>query len=285
MKSILVLFLVLMWVADLFAQESDYSFSVYTDLTYGRYVDSKQRSSIISESIALAYRPSLSGGLGLVFHRSNVSQKKRPNITGLNTNLSYDHFFINGTGNYIRGKGVLHRISNDDPNSNSNGAIIPHLSLSYHPEDLLSVFEIGFARSPYLDTTAQQISLMGALALFDDEIWSQTRVYVIDLSNPVQRKRQTLAFEERLYYYVIPDELTLSLYALFGERIYAYDIDLGTAYNVPDTQKGSFGLSLHYTLEDVMSIFTDFTQEQYFNVDIGDAYLVRYITFGVSTQF
>jgi hypothetical protein len=279
MKFIFVLLLVLLGFSDLFAQE----LSLSTSATYGRYSQSQQRDKIISESLHIAYTPSLNDGLGLSLNHSSLSRIALSDIAGNTANLSYYHFFTNSRGNHIGGKATLHHISSDDPNS--DGTTIPHLSISYKPASLLSAFEIGLTHTPYTDATAQQVSAMVAMALFDQEVWSQTRVTYITLSIPIQKKNNTVAVEERLSYYVVPNEITLSFYALFGERIYAYDVDLGTAYNLPDIQKGSLGVSLNYNLEDEMRLFVDITQEQYYNADIGDGYLTRYFTVGGAIQF
>jgi len=279
--------LALVWSADLFAQEVPSPLYLSASATYGIYSESQERDKIISQSISLAYIPTLSNGLGLSLHHSSLTRKSPPsNINGDTANLSYYHFFAVSGGNYIGAKGTLHHVLSDD--SNSDGTTIPHLSVTYKPASLLSAFEIGYANTPYVDTTAQQVSMMGAASLFNQWVWSQTRVTYISLSNVIQTKDHTISVEERLTYYIIPSELTLSLYALFGERIYAYDIDLGTAYNVPDIQKGSLGLSLNYNLKDAFSIFADFTQEDYDNrgnLAILDRYRVKYLTAGVLIPF
>ncbi len=284
MQYILVLLLTLVGVPNLFAEEAASQVSLSTGATYGLYSGSQQRDKIIFESIALSYTPTFSDGFNLALNHS-VLTRKTPlsNINGRNTNLSYYHFFTNSSGNYIGGKAALNHVRSDDVNS--NGAIIPHLSVSYKPASLLSAFEMGLARTPYVDATAQQVSVMGATSLFDQWVWSQTRVYYINLSNTIQSKNHTLAVDEHLTYYVIPKALTLSLYALFGERIYAYDVDLGTAYNLPDIQKGSLGLSLNYALDEDISLFADMTQEKYDNVSITNPYRVRYYTAGISARF
>jgi len=284
MKFIFVLVSALVGVSNLFAQEVASPLSLSTSATYGDYLGSDQRAKIVSESITLSYIPTVSSGLNLALHHSSLTRKSPlSNINGNTANLSYYEFLTTSSGNYIGGKGALHYVSSDD--SNSNGTTIPHLSVSYKPASLLSAFEIGLARTPYVDTTAQQVSVMAATALFDQWVWSQTRVYYNNLSNSIQNKDHTIAVDERLTYYVIPKKLTLSLYGLFGERIYAYDVDLGTAYNLPDIQKGSLGISLNYNLNDNIGVFTDLTQEKYDNVTIPNQYRVRYLTFGVSAQF
>ncbi len=284
MKVIFIFLWVLVGVSDLFAEEAVSPLSLSTSATYGDYSGSVQREKIISESLALSYTPTLSGGFNLSLKHSSLTRKlSLPTIEGIDTNLSYYHFFTDSSGNYIGAKTAVHHISSDD--TNSNGATIPHLSLSYKPANLLSAFEIGYTHTPYSDTTAKQITLMGATSLFNQWVWSQTRVYYTNLSAPVQSKNHTIAVEERLSYYAIPRELTLSLYALFGERIYTYDVDLGAAYNLPDIQKGTLGLSLNYRLAGEISIFADFTQEKYDNVFIPNQYRVGYWTAGVSTQF
>ncbi len=280
MKVIFLLLFVLLGLSDLFAQE----ISLSTSGTYGRYSESQQRDKIISESLSLSYTAPLIAGLNLSVKRSSLTRKSPlAAIDGINTDLSYYELYTRPSGSYIGGKAALHHISSDD--DNSDGTTIPHLSISYKPASLLSAFELGLTHTPYKDATAQQVSAMYAMALFDQYVWSQTRVTYIILSNPIQTKNNTTAVEERLSYYVVPDEITLSFYALFGERIYAYDVDLGTAYNLPDIQKGSLGVSLNYKLEDEMSLFVDLTQEQYYNVDIGDGYLARYFTVGGAIQF
>ena len=283
LKAIFILLLVLMGASDLFAQEV---VSLSTSATYGLYSESQQRDNIVSESVVLSYTIVPIAGLNLALNHSSLSRKSRLSTINVNTaNLSYYEFMTTSSGNYIGGKGALHYIQSDDPNS--NGAMIPYLSVSYKPESLLYAFEIGVARTPYIDTTAQQVSIMGAVALlfFDIDVWAQTRVTYINLLTTTRLRDPTLAVEERLYYTLIPDELTLSLYALFGERIYAYDADLSTSYNLPDTQKGSLGISLNYNLDDDISLFTDFTQEKYDNVAITNQYRVIYYTAGLSARF
>jgi hypothetical protein len=284
MKSMLVLFLVLAGVSNLFAQQAASPLSLSVGGTYGLYSESQQRDKIISESVSISYTPILSAGLSLALKHSTLTRKPPlDEIGGISTDLSYYEFLTLTRGDYLGSKLGLHYISSDD--LNSDGTIIPYLSVSFKPANLLSAFELGYTRTPYNDTTAEQVTLMGATSLFDQWVWLQTKAYYIILPNDIQGKQYTLAVEERLSYYVVPSKLTLSLYALLGERIYAYDIDLGTAYNLSDIQKGSLGLSLNYNLKDKINIFTDFTHEQYFNTTIGDGYLVRYFTIGASAKF
>ncbi len=285
MSNLLFIFLsVVPFGYDLSAQVIDHHLSVSAGATYGLYDGSTQRDKIVSESVSIAYIPLPTAGLNLALHQSSLTGiSPFPNITGNTVNLSYYEFMTTGSGNYIGGKGALHYITSDD--ANSDGTLIPHLSLVYKPASLLSAYEIGVARTVYQDTPAEQVSVMAATSLFNQWVWSQTRVTYIDLRNGVADKVHTLAIEERLSYYAIPQKLTVSLYALLGERIYAYDFDLGTAYNLPDMQKGSIGLSLNYNLKNEMSVYTDLTQERYFKLDIRDEYLVQHLTLGVSARF
>jgi hypothetical protein len=250
------------------------------------------RKDLYSEKLNLAYAHGAEFGGGLNVSGSHINMK-----------LSYDDIRdtnIGGTmfwtpkmsgGSYLGGKvSVLHVSSTDE---NSDDTYIPFVSVIYKSADLSKYLDLGFAHTQYNDSTASQYTITGGISLFDGWVWSQTRLYFIDLSKEVPNKKNTFAAEERLTYYVIPQKLDVSLYGLVGQRIYAYDPDLNSSYNLSHVQTGSAGVSANYNFTKNFAVFCDVTHELYKQISyvefldqtFADNYGVTYYTAGVRVTF
>ncbi|MBI5326794.1 MAG: hypothetical protein HZB80_00620 [Deltaproteobacteria bacterium] len=282
----IIVFLLIMLCVPYFvlAQEKGQAVSLSGHGTYGAYSGSTQRDNIISETLNLSYIPNPENGLNLTVKNSSLNLKSPLNdINGTNIGAEYLWTPKTEKGSFIGGKvGALY-INSDD--QNSDNTFIPFLAMLYKSPDLRKYFDFGYARTAYNDTTANQFTVTGGVSLFNDFVWSQTRLYYIDLTQMVQGKKNTFAVEERFTYYAIPEKLSLTLYGMLGQRIYAYDPDLQTAYNLSDIHEGSAGVSLNYNLTKSVSVYGDVTYEYYNNNNIDDKYNVQYSTAGISISF
>jgi hypothetical protein len=194
-------------------------------------------------------------------------------------------------GGYLGGRiSLLHIGSTDD---NSDNTYIPYLSVVYKSGDLSKYLDLGFAHTQFNDSTASQYTVTGGISLFDGWVWSQTRLYYIDLSKRVPNKGSTFAAEERLTYYVIPKKLDVSLYGMAGQRIYAYDPDMNSSYNLSHVQTGSAGISANYNFTKNFALYADVTEEiykqityvSYLDQTFSDYYNVTYYTAGIRFTF
>ncbi len=292
-KTALSILAVLLNSVIAFAEEAPIAFSVSGQATYGQYSASTQRDAITSETINLSWAPSYEAGIGLNLHYADLDRKAPlANIKSTSSSLSLFWVPRLASSHYLGGSATLTYLDvvnnedlTDDRDKNADHALVPFLSLIYKTPDVSRSLDIGFAYADYKDTDVRQYTVTAGTFLFNYWVWSQTRLYYIDLSNPVQGEGQTAAFEERLTYFAIPQKLSLTLYALLGERIYAYDPDLGIAYTLPDIQKGSGGLSASYNITPRLSLVGDVTYEAYKNAVIDDEFAVLYETVGLRYTF
>lgn len=279
--SVFVLFA---WLAALpvFSQENKESVSVSGYVTQGTYSDSVYRRSIKSQTMSIFYAPAPDYGLTLNVARSKVyyNPPLAP-IEGTNTGISFFKYFDTGTSGYLGGKISATTIKSDD--TNSDGALVYYMSVMRKPHGEDAYYDLGFSYANYKDTSASQLTLTGGMALFNWWAWSQTRIYVITQSKKI---KETVAIEERFTYYAVPKKLTLTFYGILGQRVYAYDPDLGAVYNLPDTQRGSTG-GVSVTLSPIksLSLIGDITYETYENEGINNSYTVKYTTLGLQYTF
>lgn len=281
----LILFLLLLSVAfPVYAEEKQSGLSVSGNVTYGSYSNSIQRDTITLETLNLSYIPSAEYGAGLTLANSVLERKATlDNINGTNVGGTYFWTPKLSGGGYLGGKISLLHVNSDDANSDNTN--IPFIALIYKSANLKQYLELGYAHTAYDDSTARQYTFTGGFSLFNDWVWSQTRLCYIDLSKKVFNKSNTFSVEERLTYFVIPKKLYLSLYGMLGEKIYAYDPDLNASYNLPDVLNGSAGFSANYNFTKTFAAFADITYESYKNELISDSYGVTYSTVGIRFNF
>ncbi|MBI4826677.1 MAG: hypothetical protein HY807_09725 [Nitrospirae bacterium] len=284
LKKFIIVLLSMFIALPVFAEEKGEAISVFGHITYGSYSGSAERDDIISETLNLSYIPAPEYGASLKINNSNLNRKSPlGDINGTNVGLTYFLMPKRADGSAIGGKVSILHISSDD--INSDNTFIPYVSAIYNSADLRKHLDLGYARTEYTDTRADQFTITGGVSLFNDWIWSQTRLFYIDLSEKVQDKENAFAVEERLTYYAIPKQLSISLYGMLGQRIFAYDPDLNTAYNLSDVQNGSAGVSVNYNLSKAVSVYGDVTYEAYKNNYIADRYNITYGTAGGRINF
>ncbi len=266
------------------AAESEGPFSVTGQFTYGSYSGSVERKSITSETLNAAYNPAPDFGANINLYHSDLDRKSPlDNEATTNFGATVFKFLQLGNRGSIGGRFSGTYVTSDD--KNSDDTFIPYFSIMYKTPDSSKYVDIGYANSSYRDTTVNQYTLTGGIALFNWWTWSQTRIYFIDLSKDLQGKGSTFAVEERFTYYAIPKKLTLTGYVLLGQRIFAYDPDLGLVYNLGDVQKGSGGVTASYNFTKQINAYADVTYEAYKNETINDRYDAIYWTVGVRYKF
>lgn len=266
-----------------FAADAAAPFSVLGQVTYGSYGGSVERKSITSETGSFSYNPSSDFGATINANHNDLIRKEGlDNIGTTSGGATLFKFFDAGPG-LLGGRATAVYVSSDD--RNSDHTLIPYVSLMFKTRDQKVYFDVGYANSGYRDATVNQYTATAGFSLFKDWLYSQTRVYYIDLSRNVEGRGNAFSVEERLSYYAVPKKLTLSLYGLLGRRIFAYDPDLGIVYNLPDYQHGSVGFTASYNITPTLVAFGDVTYEAYRNNDISNSYHATYGTVGLKYGF
>lgn len=266
------------------AAEIEGPFSVTGQFTYGNYSGSTERKSITSETLNAAYNPAPDFGANInLYHSDLVRRSPLENEATTNVGATVFKYFQAGNSGSIGGRLSGTYVTSDD--KNSDNTFIPYLSIMYKTPDSSKYVDIGYANSSYRDTTVNQYTVTGGIELFNWWTWSQTRLYFINLSKNIEGKGNTFAVEERFTYFAIPKKLTLSAYVLLGQRIFAYDPDLGIVYNLGDIQKGSGGLTASYNITKNLTAFGDITYEAYKNGTISNNYYGTYWTVGMKYRF
>jgi hypothetical protein len=275
------------------AEEKSDVFSMSGQGTYGSYSGSMFRDSLYSERLNLNYAHGVEYGGGLTAAGSHINMKYGGGDDINDTNLGGTLFWTPKTsgGSYIGAKVSLLNITGTF--DNYDGMYIPYVSVIFKSSDLSKYLDLGYARSEFNDTTASQYTLTGGISLFNGWVWSQTRLYFIDLTIKVPNKGSTFAVEERLTYYVVPQKFDVSLYGMAGQRIYAYDPDINSSYNLDHVQTGSAGISANYNFTKNFAAFADVTYELYKQVGYNpfenmyhyDNYATTYYTAGLRVTF
>ena len=292
-KVVVPLFIVLLTGTTAFAQIMPQTVSVTNQATHGPYSNSTQRKSITSGAISLIWLPNLEMAMGLKVHTSHLNRKPPlPDIQSQSSTLSLTWVPQSPTGHYngvrtaVTYLDVVNESELTNPaDKNAEETFVSYLSLIYKPPDLSRSFDIGFTQGKYHDTEMRQSTVTIGSYMLNYWVWSQMRLYHVDLSNPVQGEDHSNAFEEKLTYYAIPQKLSLTFFVLFGERIYTYDPDLQIAYTLPDIQRGSTGLSAIYNITPRLNFFGDLTYETYQNRVIQNDFTVLYETVGLTYIF
>lgn len=273
-----------MMPAVVIAEPREEPIAVSAQGTYGSYANSVQRARITSEILRISYVPDDDYGAGVKLNTYVLKRKAQlDDITG--TNLGVTMFWTPKTeeGDFIGG--VISVLSMKSSDSTSDKALIPYAAIIYKSPDLRHYFDAGYAQTSYVGSSANQVTLTSGSSLFQDWAWSQTRLYYITVTKQAQNSERVYALEERFTWYALPRELSFSLYGMLGQRIYAYDPDLQTAYSMPDVQTGSAGLTVVYNLSSSITVYGDVTREWYNDKDIADRYRATYGTLGMTFQF
>jgi len=254
-------------------------------VTYGDYMKSIERDYILTERVNLSVIPDLTSGL--TFHFENVKLSKNAGYEDINQNQygisGYKAVPVEAVNGYLGGRLDVQYLNSDD--ALTDNTAIPYVAFTYKSNDGGLYLDLGYAHSAYNHPDVNQYTATVGASLLNGKSWSQTRFYVIDLNETTQGQNTTYAVEERLSYYVVPDKLTLSLYGLLGERIFAYDPDIYEVYNLADVQKGSLGGTVSYQLTPALKVLGDLTWEAYKNHDINDDYSVLYGTVMLSMKY
>ena len=252
--------------------------------TYGAYGGSEQRKDIFSESAALVYQPPTGMGASIL-GRDETLHRKDGLSTVRETDAGLSLFETAGIGRdgYLSVCGSFTRIFSDDRDSDRTNILYGAVSGKL-PESSLYL-DLGVARSGYASTSARQVTATAGFQLFDPRLYLRTRLFYINLSSPVEGERNSVALEERLYWYLLPGRLTLTLYGLAGRRVHAYDPDTGIPYTQPDIQRGSAGLTALYAVTPALRLYLDETGEAYRNDSIDNRYIGVYSTLGVAYTF
>ena len=255
------------------------------NITFGDYQSSIERDSILTERLNLSFIPDSTSGVTV--HFENVSLEKNAGFADIDQNQygisGYKALLVDAVNGYIGGRLDLQYLDSDD--ALTDNTLIPYGAVTYMSRDLGLYLDLGYSHSNYDLPDLDQYTATVGLSLFGGKSWSQTRLYFIDPDEQVQKQDETFAVEERLSYYAVPDTLTMTLYGMLGERIFAYDPEIYAVYNLADVQKGSLGGSISYQLTPSLNILGDITWEAYTNYELDDDYAVVYGTAMLTMTF
>lgn len=299
---LLLLYIVISMKSLSSAEEKIDVFSVSGQETYGTYNNSIFRHDIYTETFNLNYAHGVLYGGGLTASISNISTQSSPvgvmtsgfhynfnpigEIRGYNVGGTVFYTPMISGGSFVGGKVNLLRIHSSD--ANSNDTYIPYVSLIFKSADLSKYFDIGYARTGFRDSAADQYTLTGGFSLFKDYVWFQTRLCFIDLSKLVSNSGETFAVEEHITFFAIPEKLNFTVSGLVGKKIYGYDPDLNSSYNLADILTGSMGITANYNFTKNVAVFVDVTHEFYRMLITGfndNNYGATYFTGGVRGIF
>lgn len=254
-------------------------------VTYGSYSGSQVRDNLLKETLNLSYTSEDYTGGGTI-HFENVTLENNrgyDDIDQYQYGISgYKSVLVDGVG-YIGGRVDLQYLDSDDQLTDNTA--VPYFALTFKSLDGKYYFDAGYSYSNYDNPDIDQYTGTVGISLLDGMVWSQTRLYYIDTSEKTQGENSTFAVEERLSYYAIPKILTVSIYGLVGKRLYAYDPDIFSVYNLADVQQGSLGGTVSYQLNTAWSVLGDVTYESYENDDLDDDYSITYFTVALNYGF
>ncbi|MBI3795284.1 MAG: hypothetical protein HY280_11250 [Nitrospinae bacterium] len=271
--------------ATLVAPPVDTNFATVSGhYTSAYYTSSTQRASLTTSAVSVRYQEAEEWGFGLDANNSLLTLNSNlGTIAGAVYSGTLTSAMVNDKDGVFGIRGTVTSLTSDD--SNSNGAVIPYFALYYKTPDKRGYVDVGYSYTGYVDTRIGQYTLTNGMELFTWWLWSDTRVYYITLRNVVQKRSNTLAVDERLTAVVVPNRLSISLYGLAGERIYAFDPDINVPYNLPDVHKGSVGMTVVVNAIKGLSVVGDATYEMYRNETISNDYSVLYYTLGLTYRF
>jgi hypothetical protein len=257
--------------------------SVTAQSTYGAYGGSAERTSLLSETVTFGYAAKEFGVSAAARNWKLSRISTLGNLSGIDTNLSLYAKNKLASGGYVATNLAATYLLGDD--SNTSGKFVPYTAISYETPEGGQYFNVGYAYMGYSDTIANQLTATYGLALLDRYVWAQTRLYYNNLSNVVQGKGNTLAVEERLTWYVVPEIVSLTVSGMIGQRVYGYDPDLGIVYTLPDIQIGSGGVTATWNISPAIRLFADVTYESYEKRSISNSYNATYGTVGLTFNF
>jgi hypothetical protein len=253
-------------------------------LTNGSYRGSFERDDILIQRLDLSLIPDYTSGLTL--HLQNLDLRKKRRFTDLNQQQAgvsgYKAFPNQALGGYLGGRLDLHYLSSEDEATDQG--LITYLAATYMTRDGGLYLDAGYTRSDYNLNIDQYTATLG-FSFLNGRAWSQTRVYYIDPEERVQGWDTTLAVEQSLTYWTIPQVMSTTLRGLLGRRVFGYDPATFTVYNLSDVQEGGLGLSVNYQLTPALGMLADVAYEKFNNQDDRDDYSAIYGTLGVTYRF
>lgn len=282
----LILFLFTCSNTKVQAEEEASKVSVTGQTTFGSFSSSSDKSSLTTETININYTPSVETSLNLSVANSKIRNKPPDGYTDqITTWLAFSQAFKLKDGGSLGGKWSLLHIRTND--SMSDKILIPAAVVFYKTDDFRGYADAGYAYTPRKDgVSINQLTFTGGVSLFNDRLWSSTRLFLIGISRNVQNRDRTFAVEQKFTYYAIPKRLALTFYGLIGERFYAYEPDTGSTYGPFDIQTGSVGLTASYDISKSLSVFGDVTKENYLKeVPRRLRHNATYSTLGVTYKF
>lgn len=190
-----------------------------------------------------------------------------------------EHFY----NDWLAGRFTLradgHRVSNDDGTGLSDDVRAGALQLGYTDHARQYYFDAGFARSNYRDLLyIDQFTPSMGLALQDGYAWLQLRSYLIRFSDAAlaQGYRQTRALETKYTYWFEPGSRFkpdhIQLAHLYGQRLFAVDMDAGSLGNLSDLQTGGLALGLEWKVGRDNKLLLLGGQNRYENVSLSNQY-------------
>ncbi|MCX6180143.1 MAG: hypothetical protein NT163_12425 [Chlorobiales bacterium] len=267
------------------AAEQPSAISLYGQATYGAYSNSVERSKYTSSMFALTYQKPDNYSASLYIMNSTLYWKHSlGSIHTVAPEIGLTKWISVSPEDLMGIRVAVTPITSDD--SNADRMIVPYMSIMGKSRDGSAYVDLGYAYSNYIDTTVNQITASYGFSLFNSQLWLRTRLYYLDLGNqPVEGMNNTTAIEQKLTWYAIPQKLSLTFSGLIGRRVHGYDPDSGIVYTLPDTQHGSGGVTIGYSINPALHLYGEVDYESYSKQSISNNYGVTYGTVGLNYYF
>lgn len=233
------------------------------------------------------------GGVTLGYTRTDIKFK-----AGLPT-ISQDsyfgslrkHLYLDDVPGKITLRADGYLLSNTDSSGATDGINVWATQASFATFDKQYYLDVGYARSAYRNMFVNQYTPTAGMALFDSDGWLQLRGYFIDPSNPTlsQGINFTQAAEAKYTHFLTPNGLfkpnNLQIAGVYGNRLYAVDMDAATVTNLSDIQRGGLIIGAEWKFGSATKMLLQGGQNTYVNRNIGDNYESRFLYVNVNTVF
>ena len=216
--------------------------------------------------------------------------------------LDQDSYFVSGVYAFnlrdaqakVLGGLNLYYVNNNDATRTTDVVNVIEPRLAYVAEEGRLRLELGYARSSYpYGLRVDQWSPGIMLGLNDGSDVAQLRGTYIDVStsSPAQTKTHAASLEATWTHYLEQGDVfkprSITLSAMFGERVYAVNSDAGSVGNLADVQKGAFSLTGQWNLPGRW-ILTGILGEQRFQekiLSVPNGYALRFLFVSVAKQW
>ena len=233
------------------------------------------------------------GGFSLAYTRTDV--KFKDSLPTINQDTYFASvrklLYLDHVPGIITVNANGYLLNNNDPSGATDAVNVWAAQASFTSYNKLYYLDFGYARSDYRNLSVSQYTPTAGFGLFNDDGWLQLRGYFIAPSNPAlsQGIKFTHAAEAKYTHFLTPDGLfkpnNIQISGVFGNRLYAVDMDASSVINLSDIQRGGLIIGAEWMLGSAAKILLQGGQNTYVNRNIGDNYESRFLYLNVNTTF